>query len=161
MGGQMLKRCMILGLLVLALPQMGYADEASHRAAAKEFIAQTHIPEIADAAMRDAISSSLATIPNQEQYKDIIEDVIRQNLAFSKVEDQYIDLHVKLFTEQELQDLIAFCKTPTGKKYVEASPVLNKEMTNLMIPLIQQTMEELSKRLSERAKELRAKEKKP
>lgn len=157
----MLKRCLFLiGLLIFSLPVVGYADEASHRAAAKEFFELTKIPEIANATMRESINSALMQVPNREKYQDIVDDVISKYISFEKVEDQYITYHMQLFSEQELRDLIAFCKTPTGQKYIRASPELNQYMTQLMVPLVQNAMQELSTRMSERSKEIYEKDQK-
>jgi len=52
----------------------------------------------------------------------------------------------KLFTENEIEDLITFYKTPTGKKMIEKSPEMQKEIMSM---LMQKYMPELQNNIKE------------
>ena len=54
--------------------------------------------------------------------------------------EDIVVVYDKLFTENEIKDLIVFYKTPTGKKMIEKSPEMQKEIMSL---LMQKYMPEL------------------
>ena len=151
-------RYMVLGLISALMFSMPvWADESSHRQAAAEFVAITEIVEITNIAMKQGLMAGLGNLPNKELYRDIVDDVAETHLSFKRVEDKYIDYHTTIFTEAELQDIVTFCKTPSGKKYIERSSDLNQYLTELIIPLMHQATPELVKRIQARTKELQQK----
>jgi hypothetical protein len=72
------------------------------------------------------LSSSLG--PGRRMY-----ELVQAKIDFHKlIEDISLPLHDKYFTESELRDLVAFYKSPTGKKVIEVMP-------NLLTATINQT----------------------
>lgn len=65
---------------------------------------------------------------NTSLVKDLNEvaALLRTELAPKRVEilNQVAVLYAQRFTEQELKDVVAFYKTPTGKKFVSEEPVV-------------------------------------
>lgn len=52
-------------------------------------------------------------------------ELLPQRVNFGEVMEQlYLPLYDKYFTEAELKDLVAFCKSPTGKKFTSVTPQL-------------------------------------
>jgi hypothetical protein len=66
------------------------------------------------------------------------------------IEESVYPLYDRLYTEQELKDLIAFYRTPTGQKVIETLPRLvaesqesaREKLLPQIIPIIQQVMTE-------------------
>lgn len=58
-----------------------------------------------------------------------------------------INLYAKYYTEQELQDLIDFYKTPTGREAIATLPQLTKEAikqsNDILLPEITQLLQEI------------------
>jgi uncharacterized protein len=63
------------------------------------------------------------------------------------VEDTVYPLYDKFFTTEEVKDLVAFYKTPTGKKVIETMPLLFKESHELaqkyLLPDILKLLDEI------------------
>ncbi len=83
----------------------------------------------------------------------------RVNLA-ELVESMAYPLYDKYFTQSELQDLVAFYKSPTGQKAVTVMPTLMKESmqktTELVLPQIRQVADEVLREEKERLLKLNA-----
>lgn len=60
--------------------------------------------------------------------------------------EDVVVIYDKLFTDNEIKDLIVFYNTPTGKKMIEKLPEMQKEITNM---LMQKYMPELQKNIKE------------
>jgi hypothetical protein len=70
-------------------------------------------------------------------------ELLQEKIDFSKlVEDIFLPLHDKYFTEAELRDLVAFYKSSTGKKTIEVMP-------NLLTSAVKQTSDALMPRVME------------
>lgn len=66
-------------------------------------------------------------------------ELIQEKIDFSQlIEDVFLPLHDKYFTETELRDLVAFYKSPTGKKVIDVMPELlttaMKQTVDTMLP---------------------------
>jgi hypothetical protein len=62
------------------------------------------------------------------------------------LDEDLVVIYDKLFTENEINDLIVFYKTPTGKKMIEKLPEMQKEITTM---LMQKYMPELQNNIKE------------
>ncbi|MCW5959819.1 MAG: DUF2059 domain-containing protein [Pyrinomonadaceae bacterium] len=74
-----------------------------------------------------------------------LQDGLNQELDFAKVvEEVNYPLLDKFFTEAELNDLIAFYKSPTGQKAISLQPQIYTEATTrlnaILIPVMQKAM---------------------
>lgn len=83
----------------------------------------------------------------------VISEAYRRANAPEMVEEIYYPIYDKYFTTDELKDLIAFYKSPTGKKLAKITPQLYVEVT-------QKFNEVLTRKIQQIYKEM-AKEKEP
>lgn len=83
---------------------------------------------------------------NMQRYRDFFTKTINLDKL---IEDISYPLYDKHFTENELKDLIAFYKTPTGQKLVSVSPALAIEFMTKMFEVILPTIEKFVKETSE------------
>ena len=70
-----------------------------------------------------------------EKFNAFVEHISEEAKLMSKnlLEEEMLALYDKHFTHQEIKDLIWFYESPTGKKIIEKSPELTKEiMTKMM-----------------------------
>ena len=58
------------------------------------------------------------------------ENHVKENMSYEQVEKEiFIPLYKENYTESEVKELIAFYKTPVGKKSVEASQKISQQVT--------------------------------
>jgi len=75
-----------------------------------------------------------------------------QELTHVMVNEEMISIYTNHFNQKEIEDLIVFYKTPTGKKILEKTPVITKELMQVMM---QKHMPSLQAKLIKKLEELR------
>jgi hypothetical protein len=70
-------------------------------------------------------TDSLEKVKSQEKIKAVMESVKK---IITKIREDKVNLYVKYFTQQEIDDMIAFYKSPAGRKYVSIRPEITKEI---------------------------------
>jgi hypothetical protein len=126
----------ILSLLILSLvgPALLRADEAASRLAAGEILELTN----ASGAMKSGFSAMVEPMITTMQQRGMpVEAAAEMRAAMAewfdkeiKWEDlkpKMVELYAKEFTEKELQDLLAFYRTPSGRKALAKLPVIMQE----------------------------------
>jgi len=127
-------------LLALALPLAARADDASLRAKAEQLMNQQNTQksiqqiaasinsQLSDAADRsagpDATADQKAKV---EAFKKQAAQLIETNIGWDAMKSSLIDLYAKAFTEEQLDQILAFYKTPAGAALLEKMPALNTE----------------------------------
>ena len=76
-------------------------------------------------------------------------DLVAEELSWNKMKAEYVALYAETLNEQELRDLIAFYKTPTGQSFVKKQPELmqrameiNQKLMIKIMPRIQAITQE-------------------
>lgn len=91
--------------------------------------------------------------PLFEEYMQNVVAAMREEMSWEKMEDPMIDIYLKHYTEEEIQDMLAFYRSDTGRSMVEKMPqVMNESMV-----VAQQMMRSFMPRIQELAMEFREK----
>ena len=71
--------------------------------------------------------------PDQKAQADSLADkvaaVMAKALSWNDLEPEYTKIYAETFTEQQINDLLAFYRSPTGQVIVDKMPVLLKQST--------------------------------
>ena len=93
-------------------------------------------------------------MPILDKYNDKLLNAMKEEMAWSKMRDAYIDLYEKVYTEEEILDINKFYRSPAGKKMIEKMPQLLQESMAItqkgmqtLIPKIQKISEEMAQEL--------------
>lgn len=140
-----MNRFVLLPVLALCLPLTARADDASLRAKAQQMVMVLHtdrmVQQVAANLTRqysDAAEHTVGTNPTPDQAKQIadyekkITQMIQAQLSWETIGPGFVDLYAKTFTEEELDAIIAFYKSPAGVAFLEKTPVLNSQITQLL-----------------------------
>lgn len=87
---------------------------------------------------------------NVSAQTDKIMDVITSELSWQKMKADYIALYADTFTDEELEAIIAFYKSPAGQALVKKQPELMKRSMELS----QKTMLQVMPRIQAMAREM-------
>ncbi len=129
-------------LLTFGVEQL-YADEASQRKLAEELLLQMKVDqqimqsfEQMKAMQRQQMesmsqNSGVKMNPSSLAMQDKIMDLMGQEMSWDKLKDAYVGVYVETFTEEDLQGLINFYKSPTGQKLVEKTPELSAKVMEI------------------------------
>ena len=105
------------------------------------------------AAMVDAMSSQS---PELRQYRDVIIEWAESIMTWETFGPQLTQIYAEAFTENELRDLIAFYKTPTGQKTLSLMPELTQKGAQLGVTEAQAHIPRLQQMIQARKAELEA-----
>jgi len=131
-------------VLALALPRPGGADgdgatgetvTAEYRAVATELMELTGAGALSDQ-MGAAVTTQFDAVlrhgypdmsPRGYQIvEETVQDLLRQGMA-AELSDEAVQVYARYFTEQDLRKLLAFYKTPVGRKVIKNMPAVMTE----------------------------------
>ena len=125
-----MKKLFIITLLIFSVSITGFSAETSKQKKIKELFQvmdiQATTNEMSQMVLNDEGNMNLsknqkATL--QKEMKSMMDYVLNKQA----------ELYDKHFTEQEIDDILNFYKTPAGKKVIEETPKITKELfTDLM-----------------------------
>jgi uncharacterized protein len=149
---------MLASLIVgcLLATQAYAADSASpgNLQAASELLQAMGARQASEQGTTSMIDNLLKAQPTMEPYRDVFTQWAAQYLTWQQLEPQMAALYANAFTPAELQDLIRFYKSPTGRKAARVMPVLTKQAMQIGSALAQQHLPELQQMIKARAAEL-------
>jgi uncharacterized protein len=135
-------RLALLLVLALTYPLATRADEASHRAKAKEVMTLLHtqrmVKQVSDNLTKqvtDAAESVASANPSPETKSKVADfekqatQLIDTQLSWDSMQAGFLDVYTKNFTEEELDGIIAFYKTPAGTALLDKMPAVNSQVT--------------------------------
>lgn len=155
-----MKRYVAIVLMVLALTcSTARADEASKRVKAQQLFMLLHMDQMMDQLLSGVhkqvqqITESMpgadqATPEQKKQIADFQQRVLKlvnEKLGWKALEPDFINLYASTYTEQELDGIIAFYKSPVGQKMLEKTPELMTKSTEIT----QQKMREVQPQLNQ------------
>ena len=140
-----MNRLVLLLTLVLCLPLAARADDAGRRAKAEELITLLHmdrmVTPITDSLMQQTISIATeksggsltpeTTIALGSFQKKLL-DVTDPQIGWKTIEPEFVRLYAAAFTEEELNGMLVFYKSPAGKALLEKMPGVSDQANKLM-----------------------------
>jgi uncharacterized protein len=155
----MLKKFALLLCLVLTC-STAYSGEKEHRALAEELIMITDGDTVMEKMKAQVtmifqqITSQMniqeADKPKLEKYSARFDAILKEDMAWEKVKNQYLDLYTSVFTEEETKTLLDFYKSDLGKKVTEKMPDLMQQSLNVartymqgVVPKLEELTEEM------------------
>jgi hypothetical protein len=139
-----IRRIALLLTVVLCLPLAARADDASRHTKAAQLVMLLHteqmvqqasatiMKQVSDAA--DKAISPNATPQSKSQLVDVekkISQLIDVQLGWKAMEPAITDLYAQTFTEQELDAIVAFYKSPAGMALLTKMPQINDQVEQL------------------------------
>lgn len=144
-----MKRILAVALFFVIFPLSSRADEASKRAKIQEVFDLLHMDKLTQQLMDAAVAQSktltsgmigtsldASTQQKLDRFQSKILTLVTSQVGWQAMEPQYVDLYANTFTEAQIDDLLAFYKSPTGQVVIEKMP----ELTRNCMQLAQQKM---------------------
>lgn len=154
----------ILLLLLITAVALQAADTVPSASSIKELLVITQVTKMLDQmlpqidavmqkAMADALKGQTLTPDEQKMIDQGHANalaVMKEELAWSKLEPLYVRVYQKSLTQEEVTGMIALYKTPAGQAMITKMPVIMQntmvEMQTMMAPImqrLQQSQQEL------------------
>ena len=128
--------------VVCFTPLLHAQDDAAKRSAAAEELLKTmHTDELFAKQMENMKKMMASFLPKNLPPETLKRAQEAQSVAFDTVFKQYtwetmkadiVQAYSEVFTEQELNDITAFYKTPAGQKFIEKMPQLQAKTMEIM-----------------------------
>ncbi len=85
--------------------------------------------------------------PEQQRIRDAAQEklvnVMREEISWEKFKKIYIAIYKETFTQEEIDGLIAFYKSPAGSAFVEKMPIVIQKVTVEMQSIAAPVMEKM------------------
>jgi uncharacterized protein len=162
----------ILLLLVITSLTLRAADTVPSESSIKELLATTQVQKMLDQmlpqmdammqrAMAEALKGQTITPDAQkmiDQSRANALAVMKEELAWSKLEPLYIRVYQKSLTQEEVTGMVALYKTPAGQAMINKMPLVMQntmaEMQTMMAPMmqrLQQSQQQLVAQIKQQA----------
>jgi hypothetical protein len=166
-----MNRLVVLLALLLCLPLSARADEASKRVKVHEMFLLLHmdkrVDQLMDLMMKQVSSNSEKMFgkdltPEEKaklsHFQEQVFNLVETQVSWKALEPQYTDLYAQTYTEDELDAILAFYKSPAGVSMIAKTPELTTRsmelsqarMTTLM-PQLRQMMEDFMREAAKSA----------
>ena len=167
----MISKLAVLLAMCCCLVVTAHADEASHTAKVHEFFKVAKLDQLSTQIMTQAMEQVNSSMMQQmigaqltatqqqsvEQLKGKVADVVTEALGWEKLEPEYTRMYSEAFTEQQMDDILAFYKSSTGQAMIEKSPTLLTESSRIA----QQRMAVVLPKIQKLVKDFMAQQSKP
>jgi hypothetical protein len=133
----------------LAVVSGSFADEKSHRKAAENLLKEMNMEKQLVASIDQMVDLQVKTNPQLAPFKEVMKKFLNKHMSMNSLKDDMITIYTGAFTEDELNEITKFYKTPTGKKMIEKLPDLMAKGMQLGVQRVQANQEELRQMLEE------------
>ena len=99
----------------------------------------------------EALKAQLAANPSLAEKEKQMRKFFEKYISFEALKDDLIKIYCKYYTDEDIKGLIAFYKTPLGKKVLKQTPQIASESMLIGQKAVQDNMAELIKMLEEPA----------
>ncbi|NLY25110.1 MAG: DUF2059 domain-containing protein [Bacteroidales bacterium] len=135
-----MKKLLFLSILIISVTMSSVAqDKASDL---KKLFALMDTEKMVDGMMDNMIPALKQQASGQikgddaevkfNTYMDFMMNEVKK-LSIKLVNEEMVNIYDKHFTQDEIKDLIKFYESPTGKKLLETTPEISKDLMNSMM----------------------------
>lgn len=136
----------LLFILLFAAFSLPVHAEHAQETSIEKLLVLTEAPKLCDSALSDTdaiIESTLRPLlkiegitPEKRQmlesFLNKYKTIIREEFSWQKTLPDYIRVYREIFTEDEIQSLIAFYESPTGQMLVRKTPLIMDRMNDVL-----------------------------
>lgn len=143
----------LLGLLV-ALAAPAAAQETartftpSHLAAARELLEAVNVQQLFRAGVEIMLEQQIEANPAMAPYRGVMLEWARDIFSSKEAQDAFGRLYAEAFTEEDLRALVAFYRTPLGRRLAESQGSLAQRGGEVGRKLAEANQADLIARLS-------------
>lgn len=166
-----MQRWVVVLVLALAVaPCVAHADEASKRAKVEELVSVMHMDRMMDQ-MMEAVKGQTEQMMQQQpgadsmtpEQKKIVTDyqakamqIVIDSMGWKAMEPQFVTLYAQNFTEDEIDGMVTFYKSPTGQAVLNKMPQLMSSAMQLTQSRMVDVQPKLKALMEDEAKQMAA-----
>ena len=141
------------------------ADDASKKAKIEEILQITRTDQMLKQTMQQVRTMQLAQLKKMDlpaDQKTLMDDIqtktmalISDRLSYEKAKPLYVGLYAEVFSEEEIDGIMGFYKSPAGKAMIEKMPM----MMQRLMPMMQKMTDDLQADIQKIVEEAKQKQK--
>lgn len=149
------------------------ADTPASEATIKEMLVVTEVQKLLEgmlpqieAMMKQSMQQATARLPLSDDDREMMNKMsssmmesLREEMSWSKLEPMYVRIYRKTFTQEELEGILTFYRTPIGIAMIKKMPAVMQESMQASQQMLQPMMERMQGTVQEMVRELEAKKK--
>lgn len=136
----------VVMVLALSAPTLvARADEKSHVAALLELFEVMETERLFEASLEQTLDMQIKVNPALAEGRPVLREFFQKYVSYNSLKGDMIRTYMKAITEAETRELLAFYKTPTGRKSISVMPKLMSQMGELGMKRVQSHLPELQK----------------
>ncbi|MCL2791403.1 MAG: DUF2059 domain-containing protein [Desulfobulbus sp.] len=137
----------IIASLGLFLFTSAYADDGNEQEAGA-LLETMHMDTVLGQSIDQMMAIQFQN-PAMAPYRHIVEQFIKKYMSYGTLKPEMIKLYAQTFTKEELNDITAFYRTPTGQKAIQVMPQLMAQGAQIARAKMQEHMPELQQQIKE------------
>jgi hypothetical protein len=167
----MFSRFIVVAIVFSLVRLASAADAPPSEASVKQLLELSHAHQVLDnmmsqmdGLMRNAMqqathgqSPSPEVQKSFEKARNDVQKAFKEKFTWSKLEPVYVRIYQKSWTQDEIDGMIAFYKTPTGQSVINKMPVVMQNSMNETMQMMAPLMERVEQMQQEMASETDAK----
>ena len=103
-----------------------------------------------------ALQGTFGASISPERQKEKVFALLSSNLSWDKLKPSFLKLYADAFTDDELDGLLAFYRSPAGQAMISKTPALMTKANQVVQQAMSQVAPELQKLIAESAKKAEA-----
>ena len=142
---------LVTGVFTFVLPAAGQADEVSHRAAAESLLELTQVEQLMSQSRDQLLELQVKQNPALAPHERQLRAFFAKYLSWDRLKPDLIKIYMAEFAEADLREMIAFYRTPAGRKAIQKMPALVAQTAEVSraqmrrhLPELQQMLEAAS-----------------
>lgn len=151
---------LIFSITLLVCCTQSFADDTSKKEA--EILLNTlGLDKALEQATAQMLDVQLKQNPTLVPYKQVMLRFFNKYMSYDSLKPEMVEIYSEAFTASELKEIVAFYKTPTGKKSIQKMPELMAKGGELGAQRVQDNIQELQEMIrieSERIQKLQKNE---
>ena len=150
---------LLLGAILLCCSSPMLADEASKKAKVEEILQLTHADRMLMQSMAQARNMELEQLrkmgipPEDRARYDPVQRktmaLLAERLSYEKAKPLYVQLYSDLFTEEEIDGILTFYRSPAGKAIIEKMPLMMQRLMPMMQKMTTEVQADIQKIVDE------------
>ena len=153
---KLVKVCFAIVIFVaISNSSLCLASVESHRAAIEKMLQLSNVGKIIQpvfAKIEGILQNQFQQMGASEEKKPIFEkynkkifNLMKEEMSWSKMRDDFIDIYAKVYTEEEINEINKFYSSPTGRKMIEQMPFLMQEALTITQKHLRTVLPEIQK----------------
>jgi hypothetical protein len=138
-----MKRCIAVLVVMMAVaPCCARADEAAKQAKAHELLMTMHMDHTVDSMMH-SIAQQLFEVPDMnrltptqqkltQDFQNRAMKIVSDRVSWKAVEPDYVKLYENTYSEQEIDGILAFYKSPAGQAMLAKAPQISAGVVQIV-----------------------------